>query len=525
MYGSIMDELPEELTDDVCLIEGILYISNVRRSDRHLLAFLSRARKRSLTNVQFIPPEEYARQFGSANQHDKMEIKNDFEIERYAVKLLQAAFERNASDIHLIDYGAYGVIQFRCMGLLMEHGKIIGTNIEQLIAVIYNNLCKDGNASTFTLGMRHDARIIEKKFLPPKVHSVRIHTEPIVSLQERAGTLMALRLLYDSTEAIGSLEDRLTTLGYNKTDVSKFKKITDLSGLFLIAGPVGSGKSTLLKHYMEAQAEDNPTKAFISIEDPPEYTLKNVKQSHFAINDSESESNPNARAQRLTDAIAGTLRSDQNVIMVGEIRFPATAVAAVVAAQTGAGVAATIHANSAIGIIMRMESLLNAAEYANPLKFLCDHGLLSGLVYQRLVPVLCPHCKLPYHAPDKTEAEEKHYEDVLPPYIKDQLEAASKASLENVKVRGLGCKRCNFVGISGQTVAAEIIVINDAFLSFIRNGDFDQAYDFWLKDMGGKTYVQHALEGIIDGRLDPYLTQQRLGVPLNYNREIPKKAA
>lgn len=519
---SLIDKAPKELAGDIALIDGILYCSDARRGDALFISFASLARRLGVTEHHFVPAEEFAGKYSGANP---VVLRGMSDIQSYAITLLAEAYKRNATDIHISYYGSYGIIKFRCLGMLRDYAKLPGDRAQALIGSIYNTLSQSANTTTFIPKARQDSRIVGRAFLPPEVHSVRIHLEPLECVQAEGGTgtFMALRLLHDRTEAKGGLGERLHVIGYNCKDVAKFRQLTERTGLTIISGPTGHGKSTLLKHVMDAQALKNPQKNYMSIEDPPEYPLFGVQQVMVSTN---FDGDPAERGREYTNAIAGAMRSDPDVLMIGEIRYPEAAKAAIDSALTGHGTWATLHANNAIGIILRMEALLSEAGYANPLEYLCDHNVLAGLIYQRLVPVLCPHCKIPLTTllNAATEEDKEYREEVLPEHIMDRLTRVMKDGVDTVHVLGRGCEQCDQLGIVSQTVAAEIIVTDEVFLRHVRQGNTDKAYDYWLQDMKGRTYIQHAIEGIAEGRLDPYLTELRLGVPLNFIRNVGEKA-
>ncbi|WP_034624583.1 ATPase, T2SS/T4P/T4SS family, partial [Maridesulfovibrio hydrothermalis] len=421
------------------------------------------------------------------------------------------AFEQGASDIHLTDEGPFASIKFRKLGMVQDYKQLMGETGRKIITAIYQTMSNQTD-STFVPSERQDGRIVNSDYLPAEVHSVRIHTEPLECsmAQNGTGTFMALRLLCDRTTAKGKLPERLKSLGYSERHIRRFQFLTQRSGLTLLSGPTGHGKSTALKHIMESMAEENPEKNYLAIEDPPEYPLERVKQIRVSTRDQDEE-----RGSAYRNAIAGAMRSDPDVIMIGEIRYPEAASAALDAAQTGHGVWTTIHANSAMGIIQRMVSLLRAAHYPDPLEYLCDHTVLSGLHHQRLVPVLCPDCKMPLRKmTELAEDNELRLKNLPQPVLNRLFRAADK--MDNIHIRGEGCSKCSGMGIIGQTVASEMVTTDHVILKAIRAGKMEAAYKHWRHEQNGQTFISHAINLIEEGQLDPLLTERRLGVPLNY---------
>ena len=520
---SLIDKAPKELAGDIALIDGVLYCSDARRGDPLFMSFSSFAKRLGVTDHKFVAAEKFKSEYSGANPGA---LQSMSDTQGYAKSLINEAYKKNATDIHIAHYGSYGIIKFRSLGMLKDYAKLPGKRTRELIGTMYNTLSTSTNTVTFTETVRQDSRIVDRKYLPKEVHSIRVHTEPLECDQAEDGTgiFMALRLLHDRTEAKGGLEERLTVLGYGDKDIPKFEQLTERTGLTIISGPTGHGKSTLLKHLMDSQALKNPEKNYMSIEDPPEYPLFGVHQIKVSTN-VDADADPAKRAREYTNAIAGAMRSDPDVLMIGEIRYPEAAKASINSALSGHGTFATLHANNALGIILRMEALLSEAGYANPLEYLCDHNVLAGLIYQRLVPVLCPHCKIPLTTLLNAKGEDaKHKADVLPKHTESRLTRVMKHGLDSVYIRGRGCEKCDNLGIASQTVASEIIVTDEVFLRHVRQGNSDKAYDYWLKSQENQTYIQHAIEGISEGRLDPYLTELRLGVPLNFVRSAGEKA-
>lgn len=504
------NEIPKILQERVMLLEGVILISAELEDDAHLMSFLSYAARKGYTETKRVEASE----FQKLRKKHYTRIETESDIQTLAVDIIADAHKQGASDIHLTDAGPYASIKFRKLGMVQDYKQLKGEKGRKVIVAIYQTMSNQVD-STFIPSERQDGRIVNNDFLPSEVHSIRIHTEPLecAMADNGTGTFMALRLLYDRTTAKGNLVHRLTSLGYSEQHKRDFQTLTQRSGLSLLSGPTGHGKSTALKHIMESMAEENPEKNYLAIEDPPEYPLERVKQVRVSTNDQDEN-----RGAAYRNAIAGAMRSDPDEIMIGEIRFPQAASAALDAAQTGHGVWTTVHANSAFGIIQRMVSLLHAANYPDPLEYLCDHTVLSGLHHQRLVPVLCPKCKMPIKDVFALGPSNELRRRSLPQPLLERL-MSTITDMDQIHIRGEGCAECAGMGIIGQTVAAELVPTDPVILGAIRNGNMDAAYKHWRNELNGRTFVDHALELIQTGVIDPCLTELRLGVPLDYDRE------
>ncbi|MFW5498424.1 MULTISPECIES: GspE/PulE family protein [unclassified Maridesulfovibrio] len=499
-------EIPASLQERVLFLDGKIIISSEVEDDATLMSFLSYAARKGFTEMERMKSDEFQK---LRNKHfTRAETNSD--IQKLAIQIIAEAHEQGASDIHITDHGPFTSITFRKLGMVQDYKQLMGETGRKIIVAIYQTMSNQAD-STFVATESQDARISNREYLPNDVHSIRIHTESLeeAMAQNGSGTEMALRLLYDRTTAKGNLQERLATLGYSERHIRRFQFLTQRSGLVLLSGPTGAGKSTALKHIMESMARDNPEKNFLAVEDPVEYPLERIKQIRVRTGDK------GKRGEEYSRGIAGLMRCDPDVIMIGEIRYAEAAAAALDAAQTGHGVWTTVHANSAFGIIQRMVSLLRAANYPDPLEYLCDHTVLSGLHHQRLVPVLCPHCKMPIREITKLAEDNELRRKNLPKPVLNRLFRAVN-EMENVHIRGEGCKECAGMGIIGQTVASEIVTTDHVILRNIRAGNTEGAYKHWRYEQNGQTFVNHAIDLVEQGLIDPYLTEKRLGVPLNY---------
>ena len=465
-----------------------------------LFAQFSEQTGQDIVPCSWYSPSEFEQKFGIRySKFTKKEGGESNWVDAYVSDLLTRALAKKVSDIHITYMGPYAQVYFRRMGLLMEEEPLNGEEGLQLIRGIFQGPFSQAE-SGWTEHERYDGRIADHKFLPEGLFAVRLHSEPIQSpLIPEPGVSLAMRLLFDATSASGDVRQRLTTLGFTPQQRELVHSFTERSGLTIIAGPTGHGKTTALKNIMEAMAQFQPTKNYWSLEDPPEYTIMGVKQLNVFTKAASDED----RQRALLEALAGLMRSDPDVILLGEIRYLEAAKAAISAALTGHSVWSTVHASSAVSIVARLH------EMGVPLESICTDGVLNGLMYQRLMPILCPHCK------------RKLIE--FPNSISEELWSRLRSvyqhgEIDGIYIRGTGCDECDGMGLIGLQVAAEVISATDRkFLALLQDNRLWEAQDYWIKDMGGETHISHALTRIASGEVDPAIAENRLGLTLDYD--------
>ena len=503
---SAMYEIPPALHERAFMHDGVLHVSEELRGNVALESFISLLRRQGITRFTWHPVDG----FDAFRMSCGNEVRAANAVQAQAIDLLHEAFTLGASDIHISYQATYGSIRMRCMGMLQEKEKLLGGDAAiTLIRAIYQSMTHSGSPQ-FILSERQEGRIVARDFLPPTVHSVRVHTEPLECAAGQ-GTLMTLRLLYDRTRAEGSLMQRLAMLGYVPEDRDKLARLARRTGLTFVAGPTGHGKSTLLKHVIEAQALETPERSFLSIEDPPEYPIRRVSQVLVG-----SEDEQRGKAYQL--AIAGAMRADPDVIMIGEVRYPEASTAAVDAALTGHTVWSSIHAGSAFGIMWRMLSLLTTAGFADPMEYLSDPAIFAGMIYQRLLPVLCPRCKISLQ--DAMHGgNEAFLEPALP--VLRRLRRMN-IPLDKVHLRGEGCEECKGVGAVSLTVAPEIVETDGKLLRLLRQRDIEEAELYWRSELQGISSLERALHMISEGKIDPVQAEKRLGMLLDHQINVSK---
>lgn len=519
----LINALPDHMRGRLALMESGLVASEELQGTLPLINLASQLRAVGVANVEFVPASRFDADFARYASRSGI---GENEIQQLAIDLLARAYECGATDVHLAHMGTHVRSRFRVLGLLRDDQEYDADTGARMIRAIYEHLGAAQDAPAFDVNSRLDGRIINRDYLPQGLYSVRIHSEPIEcdGAPDGKGTFMPLRLLRDTTGASGSLEERLGKLGYTckeatlydnegharvaRAQTSIFRELSARTGIVFISGPTGSGKSTALAHCMEALIEERPGDNFLSIEDPPEKPIKGMYQIPVISKEGDE------RGDAYTNAIAGTNRDDTDTVMIGEIRYAEAALATVEVALSGNAVWATIHAADALGIIQRLDVQLRAL-VANPLQVVCDPIVLSGLVFQRLVPKLCPHCRIPL----------REYRNVISRDCLARLRRAMPEDMifggargEGVFVRGHGCEHCKDSGHPGlyrQTVVAEVVALDARLLALLRERRREEARRYWLTELHGMTYLEHARHLIATGILGPMITEEMLAMPID----------
>lgn len=310
------------------------------------------------------------------------------------------------------------------------------------------------------------------------------------SVKENRGVDVVLRLLIN--EATDGDVLSLSQLGYSDDQVEILEDAVHRSpGLTIIAGETGSGKSTTLRTLMTYERDSG--KKFFSIEDPVEYIQPHMTQIPIQrrAEDGPGESPFGAAAKVL-------LRGDPDKLMPGEIRDAETGSFAKSMTETGHQVLSTVHASSAFGIVSRLVS----DEIGMPLSAVASPNFLTAIVYQKLIPVLCAHCKrAALDAPDVIDAATL------------SVIGALGIDTSKVCVEGPGCEHCSGRGTSGQTVVAEVCELTDELLDLLREGHYWDAERHWRVGhdgdltsprMTGKSAMEHAMYKMSQGLVDPH---------------------
>ena len=347
------------------------------------------------------------------------------ELKELLDRLIDEAIIQNATDIHIEPQEKVSTIRFRVDGVLSFKRCIPLEVHNNLINVVFSR----AEITVSDFNKFHDARF-SHTFLN---HTVDIRVSCIPSI---FGPCLVLRLL-DITKTLINLEN----LGFFKTHLETISRIAKKPhGIIIIAGPTGSGKTTTL--YAILNKLKNLSTKVITIEDPVEIKMPLVNQ--VQINEKQDIT--------FAHAARAFLRHDPNIILIGEIRDPDTAKEAIRASLTGHKVLSTLHTNTAIDAIYRLNDLgIDLSHIANS---------VLAVISQRLVRKLCPFCKRKVSIKKET----------LPESFREEFE---KDATEMRVYKARGCSCCQR-GYKGRTVIAEVLEFDQSVRDMVAAGKLDQ---------------------------------------------------
>jgi type II secretory ATPase GspE/PulE/Tfp pilus assembly ATPase PilB-like protein len=188
--------------------------------------------------------------------------------------------------------------------------------------------------------------------------------------------------------------------------------------------------------------------------------------------------------------------------MYGEVRDLASCIAAFTGGLTGHLVLSTLHTNNAVASLQRL------VDMGMDVSLVTDPALLTGIVNQSLLPVLCMHCRKP--AKDHVGELED-----------DLVERLEQLGVTNAYLLGDGCNHCSGLGVVTRTAVAEVLVTTHGFMQVFRR-NAGEARNYWVSKMGGITKTAHALMKVKEGLIDPRMAETIVG-PLDFDNYILEK--
>ena len=377
---------------------------------------------------------------------DLLEQQGDAPIIRLINALLSEAVRERASDVHLETFEQYLSVRMRVDGQLREMlrprrelATLLVSRIKVMarLDIAEKRVPQDGRMALRLAGHEVDVRVSTL----PSAHGERV---VLRLLDKQAGRLELPRL--------GMPDDILLALQ---------QLLGKPHGILLVTGPTGSGKTTSL--YAALSSLNDQTRNILTVEDPIEYHLPGVGQMPV---------NPKVD-MTFARGLRAILRQDPDVVMVGEIRDRETAEIAVQASLTGHLVLSTLHTNSAVGAVTRLVDMgVDAYLLASS---------LVGVLAQRLLRTLCPHCKAPYNA-DAAACQ--------------RLGLGTATTMQLFKA--VGCEQCQ-QGYRGRIGIYELISISPALSVLIHQGASEQSLTDEARKVS-RSLFQDGRQRVIDGQ-------------------------
>ncbi len=365
--------------------------------------------------------------------------------------ILQRAIELKASDIHIEPFEQSLKIRLRVDGVLQTIEELPISSAPAILSrvkimakldIAERRLPQDGRIKVQMLGKELD---------------LRVSTIPTLY-----GESVVLRLLDKENIVLD-----FAALGFSGRHSEQFFSVlSQPHGIILITGPTGSGKSTTL--YTALKQLNTAERKIITVEDPIEYQLEGVNQIQVK---------PQI-GLTFASALRSIVRQDPDVIMIGEMRDLETAQIAVQSALTGHLVLSTLHTNDAAGGITRLLDM-GLEEYL-------ISSTVNGILAQRLVRVLCPHCKKAYPAPAKLVEECRQ---------KGLIESQQPVEL----YQSVGCDHCGQIGYRGRRAIIEFLPMSTRIKQQVMQHEQASVIQQQAIDEGMRTLYEDGLKKVIEG--------------------------
>lgn len=483
-----------------------------------------------------------------------------------AEEILSRSMKLKASDLHIESDGERAVIKIRVHTEILELKTMTHPEAKSLANTFYGKFTRgeDEQEKGSGDGLYNHKNLLDGEF-SRRFENFDMKARMVnIGLNYGEEFNMVLRLI-DKTKA--NVAVPFHSVGFSKYACEELKFLQTASkGMVLVVGATGSGKSTSIQNFILHEIERcGGNRKIYSVEQPVEQKLAGVTQ----ISAAQKKPDENTKADQdfsFDNINRALMRGDPDSIFYGEIRDSITATASIKGVESGHLVYGTLHVTDAIGVFPRFETF-----GIDPRK-ICKKSFIAGIVFQKLIPKLCPKCSIKYKVGDKIPLRYGEFhaiktykfhdgssidmskvldikdglgknESIIRALQKElvistydvikmlrNLEVMNEDSYDDsfrnrldhlittnqtqgeehdVRFRGDGCKDC-FNGNIGVVPAIEILKPDETFLDLIQAGRITKAENHWKSKLRGRTATQDTYEKILSGIVDPRIVEEEL---------------
>ncbi|UCG21211.1 MAG: type II secretion system ATPase GspE [Deltaproteobacteria bacterium] len=451
---AVNDPLDLEVLDDLRILYSVDEIKPVLVPAREIVSAINRTYGQANDTAEQIIQDMDQ---GEESHHLFTELEEGGDLldetsEAPIIKLVNHVFSQavksQASDIHIEPYQQHLQVRFRLDGVLHN----VLSPPRRLHAAIVSRIKVMARLDIAEKRLPQDGRMEVK--IGERLVDVRVSCLPTAF-----GERVVLRLLEKSGKLL-SLEE----IGLTSAALAETKRLLQLShGIILVTGPTGSGKTTTL--YAALSYINSPDKNILTIEDPIEYQLDGIGQMQV---------NPKINLN-FASGLRSMVRQDPDVILVGEIRDRETADIAIHAALTGHLVFSTLHTNDAASAVTRLTDM--------EIEPFLVSSAVQAIVAQRLVRLLCPHCKEPYEPEEAQWSELGLTKDVAGPIF-----------------RANGCEKCLETGYRGRTGIYEFLRMTESIKGLVLQTSDSNQINRAARAEGMLSLRQDGIQKVIEGK-------------------------
>jgi type II secretory ATPase GspE/PulE/Tfp pilus assembly ATPase PilB-like protein len=503
-FGGSADAIPSSFTESFAVLRtgvdsGVVLTAAEANRSHNMFELGRRLRMSGCTRLEYrLATQEIVKATHSRFGNREFRISRDSatHFERAGWQLLDLALHAQASDIHVETRTDHANVFFRIHGERVAQPSMSRETALGICSALYTVHGDANNKETVWSVSKPLDTVIHHVCSDGREVQVRMHTAPI---HPEGNCQCVMRLLVMDGQASRPLEE----VGYTPMQCDLIEEmLVGATGLVLLVGPTNSGKSTSIQSFIHRiYQRRGPLIKLVTVEDPVEYLVESACQMAVPRGRKELQDGTGSIYNTLLTA---TLREDPDVVMIGEVRGTESARAVKDLVLAGRKILSTLHAYEAFATYARLR------EMGVPESLLTMRGFISGIIYQRLVPILCARCSIPL--------ESGIDQGLIRDGLRRRLSSLVLPDDSDVHLRSpTGCPACEFKGIVGRTPCAEVLVPDEEFLTHMRLKQEAAARAAWhcrhSSTIGGlgAGVLSHAIEKMCRGLVDPRDIEVQIG--------------